>query len=94
MIRWGEEKDRWLRRARGISFSQIAEQILDGHYLDVLENPSRAGQDLFILPIEGYTWVVPFVVDEGTIVLKTAFPSRRFHRRYGGTDAQDEADRE
>ena len=31
------------------------------------------------------TWLVPFVVDEHKrIVLKTAFPSRKYHRKYGG----------
>ena len=91
MVRWAEEKDRWLQRNRGVSFSQIAERILSGEYFDVLENPSRPGQEIFVLRIEGYTWVVPFVVDADSIFLKTAFPSRRFHQRYGGADAKGEA---
>ena len=90
-IRWGQEKDRWLRRTRGVSFEQIADKIILGEYLDILENPSRQGQDIFVVRIQGYTWVVPFVMDEGTIFLKTAFPSRKFHRQYGGSDAQDRA---
>ena len=89
---WGEDKDRWLRRTRSVSFSRIAEQILAGDYLDVLENPSRQDQDVFVLRVDGYTWVVPFVIDKGTIFLKTAYPSRKFHRRYGGSNAQNQAE--
>lgn len=34
---------------------------------------------------EKYTWLVPFIVDEyERIVLKTAFPSRKYHKNYGG----------
>ena len=59
--------------------------ILDRRYLDIVENPTRPGQQYFILTIDEYTWVVPFVVDDaGSIVLKTAFPSRKYHRLYGG----------
>jgi hypothetical protein len=88
-IRWGEEKDHWLRSTRGISFAQIAEQILAGEFLDVIVHPSRVLQGIYVLRIEGYTWAVPFVRDEDIIFLKTAFPSRKLHRRYGGSNAQD-----
>jgi len=85
MIAWDEEKDRWLTRTRGISFSEIADKILQGDYLVILENPRRPEQDLFLILIEGYVWIVPFVIDEEeTIFLKTAYPSRKFHKIYGG----------
>jgi hypothetical protein len=90
VIRWGEDKNRWLRRNRGVSFDQIAGMILAGQYLDVLRHPSRTGQEIFVIRIESYTWAVPFVSDKDSIFLKTAFPSRKFHRRYGGSDAQDQ----
>jgi len=39
----------------------------------------------FIMDIKEYTWVVPFLIDDKErIVLKTAFPSRKFHNKYGG----------
>lgn len=39
---------------------------------------------IFILPYHGYTHVVPFVIGrDEMIVLKTAFPSRKFHQQYG-----------
>ncbi len=82
---WDEEKNTVLKRERGISFEEIAGMILDGDYLDIVENPTRENQQYFILTIRHYTWVVPFLIDDSeTIFLKTAFPSRKYHRRYGG----------
>ena len=87
MVRWSSEKDRVLRSTRGVSFQQIADAIISGEYLDILENPNRPGQDIFVLRIQEYTWVVPFVIDnDDTIFLKTAYPSRKFQKRYGGDD--------
>jgi hypothetical protein len=41
--------------------------------------------------IAGYTWVVPFVIEEDeTIFLKTAYPSRKFHKLYGGLDEKED----
>ena len=90
MIRWNEEKDRRFVQARGVSFHEIADRILAGDYIDLLENPARTGQDIVVTVIEGYTWVVPFVVEEDdTLFLKTAYPSRKFHKRYGGRNATE-----
>lgn len=92
MIDWSEEKERFLNSVRGISFQEIAEEILAGRYLDILENPSRPGQDLFIVRIKDYIWAVPFVLKEDELIfLKTAYPSRKFNRRYG--DAHEKKER-
>jgi hypothetical protein len=86
MVRWNPEKDRFLRSVRGVSFQQIADEIISGNYLDILENPGRPGQEIFVVRIAGYTWVVPFAVeDDETIFLKTAYPSRKFRKLYGGS---------
>ena len=69
---------------RGVSLEEAAQLILDQKYVAILENPVRSEQMIFILPYKGYTHVVPFVFDEeDTIVLKTIFPSRKFHKQYG-----------
>ena len=83
-ITWDKEKNHWLQANRAISFEEIASKILDKEYIDILENPARDNQMVFLMNIHGYTWVVPFLIDESErIVLKTAFPSRKFHKRYG-----------
>jgi len=62
-IRWNEEKSRKLMSERGISLDVFAGLILDGKYSAVLENPSRPSQMIFVLEYEGYTYVVPFIID-------------------------------
>ena len=85
MILWDREKNLWLIKNRGVSFEQAEEVILEKRYFDILENRARPGQDIFIIPLEGYTYAVPFVLDkDGNMILKTVYPSRKFHKRYGG----------
>lgn len=89
-IIWDEKKNEWLIINRGISFEEITELILNKEYIDIVENPTRENQMYFIMKIRNYTWVVPFVIDEEErIVLKTAFPSRKFHKKYGGKKRDD-----
>ncbi len=91
MIRWDAEKDQWLRKTRGISFQEIADRILYGDYLEILENPSHAGQEVFVLKMKDYIWAVPFMVEgDKSIFLKTAYPSRKLFKRYGGSDEKDD----
>ena len=84
-IVWDEEKSKKLKAERGISLQEVATLILGKEYLDILKHPKRPAQKLFIVPIQGYIHVVPFVMDaDGNMVLKTVFPSRKFQKRYGG----------
>ena len=75
MIRWDKDKDEWLKNTRGVSFQEISDLILSGLYLDILENSKRPSQDIFVLWLHEYVWVVPFVLEpSGNIFLKTAYP--------------------
>ena len=84
-IIWDTEKNRKLIAERGLSLEIFASLILENKYLAILKNPSRVEQKIFIIPYRCYTYVVPFVVDKNqNLVLKTVFPSRKFHKIYGG----------
>ena len=51
----------------------------------MIENPSRGGQEAFVIRFREYIWVVPFVIeDDESIFLKTAYPSRKMNARFGG----------
>jgi uncharacterized DUF497 family protein len=83
---WDFEKDRRLRRERGIGFAEIVFLIeTEGALLDVLEhpNPSRyPGQRIFVVQRGDYAYLVPFVEEGERIVLKTIIPSRKATRDY------------
>jgi len=88
-IIWNLKKNEWLILNRGISFEEISDRILNDDYLEILENPSRANQQYFMMNLNNYTWVVPFLINKkDQIVLKTAFPSRKFHKKYGEKDVK------
>jgi uncharacterized DUF497 family protein len=83
---WDEQKNDWLKAERLVSFEEIADEILERRYLDIVKHPNRSNQRYFVLRLHDYTWLVPFVIDEERrIVPKTAFPSRKHHRRHGET---------
>lgn len=86
-IRWSVEKDILLRSdpARGgFGLAECAVAIEEGRILDDLPNPVREGQRIFVLEIEAYAYVVPYVTDGEVIFLKTMFPSRKHTAHYLG----------
>lgn len=48
-------------------------------------HPTRPNQNMFIVRLDGYVWVVPFAVeaDGESVFLKTAFGSPTVNRKYG-----------
>jgi uncharacterized DUF497 family protein len=91
-IIWDDEKNAKLKKERKISFEEIELLILEKKYIEILKHPKHSGQSIFILPLKGYIHVVPFLLDaDNNIVLKTAFPSRKFHKKYGQKGDENKA---
>ena len=82
-LNWSQEKNELLKAERGISFEEIALLIESGNILGIEENPGHPNQKIYILEIENYAFVVPFVENQNEIFLKTAFPSRKYTKRFG-----------
>ena len=84
MVIWDEKKNLKLKLERNISFETISDIILNKQYLDILENPSRPYQDIFVINVNKYIYAVPFMIDKrSNIILKTIFPSRKLNKIYG-----------
>ena len=84
---WNDEKNEMLRTARGISFEDIIFHLTHNDLLDVIEHPQKRkypGQRIFIVNVEGYVYLVPFVEDDVSIFLKTIIPSRKMTKKYLG----------
>jgi predicted DNA binding CopG/RHH family protein len=80
---WDDAKNAKLGEERGIGFEDVVFHIERGGLLDILEhpNPERyGGQRIFVVRREDYVFLVPFVEDEHTVLLKTIIPSRRRRR--------------
>lgn len=88
---WNPDKNEWLRVTREITFEEIVFHISRGDLLDVLEHPNASrypGQKIFVVDVEGYVCLVPFVETEESIFLKTIIPSRKMTRKYLGGDSK------
>ncbi|MCG6150376.1 toxin [Leptospira levettii] len=83
--RWDLGKDEILRKERGISFELILFQIENGFLLDIIKHPNKdkyPNQSIFIIEIEDYVYLVPFIENNDEIFLKTIIPSRKATRNY------------
>lgn len=77
---WDPEKNKLIIKTRGISFEQVVFSIQNGKLLTILRHPNVkkfGNQRLFVVNIDGYAYVVPFIENEKTVFLKTVFPSRK-----------------
>jgi uncharacterized DUF497 family protein len=82
---WNEEKNELLKEERQISFEDVVFYIEQGFLLDVLEHPNQKkyqGQKIFVVEIDDYAYLVPFIEDEREIFLKTIIPSRKATKKY------------
>ena len=90
-IAWNVEKNEQLKARRGISFEEAAFHIERDQILAVLDHPNQAKhpeQKIYVIQMEDYAYLVPFVKNEHEIFLKTVIPSRRATKKYlGGGDA-------
>ena len=82
---WNDEKNEQLKRDRNISFEEVVFYIDQGGLLDVIEHPDKTrygNQRMFIVNIEHYAYLIPFVEDEDGVFLKTIIPSRKATKKY------------
>jgi hypothetical protein len=86
---WNPKKDALLIARFGFGFERVLDELSAGNFLDERKhtNEVRYGhQYQLIVKIDGYAWVIPFVVDGEKRFFKTMFPSRVETKRYiGGT---------
>lgn len=84
---WDEEKNKFLKAKRDISFEEIIAHIAAGDLLDVVEHTNQEkykGQHIFIVKVRDYAWLVPFFETANEIILKTIIPSRKATKKYLG----------
>ncbi len=81
---WNLEKNEKLIKERGISFEEVLIAITENHLLDIIKHSGNKypNQKIFIVQINNYAYLVPFVEDEEKIFLKTIIPSRKATKDY------------
>ena len=87
LFNWNDEKNQQLIDMRGVSFEDVVFYIQQGQLLDDLCNPSRKkypNQRVFVVEIDLYAYLVPYVENDEEIFLKTIIPSRKATKHYLG----------
>jgi uncharacterized DUF497 family protein len=84
---WNADKNQQLIADRGVSFEEVIFFIQEGHLLDDLKHPNEKKyprQRIFIVDIDNYAYLIPYVEDREVIFLKTIIPSRVATKQYIG----------
>lgn len=88
---WNTEKNQALIAERGISFEDVLYAIQSGDLLDDVAHPNPdkySNQKMFVVDVDDYVYLVPYVETSEEIFLKTIIPSRKATKHYlrGGHD--------
>jgi hypothetical protein len=94
-FRWDHGKNEQLKAQRDISFEEIVLAIEAGGLFDILQHANRRkypNQLVFVVAVEEYAYLVPFVEEPGFYFLKTIIASRKATRDYlrGGGDKDED----
>ena len=84
-FRWNHDKNEALKTERSISFEEMALAIEANGLLDILRHPNPKkypNQSVFVVALEGYIYLVPYVEEPNYYFLKTVIPSRKATREY------------
>lgn len=78
------DKNAQLKIERGISFEEIIYYLNSGYLIDIVQNPNEKykHQKFYIIDVEGYAYMVPYVKNGNEIFLKTIWPSRKATKAY------------
>ena len=86
-INWNADKNQQLIKERGVSFEDVVFYLSQGEVLDDLKHSNSdkyPDQRVFVLNIDGYIYLVPYVENRSEIFLKTIIPSRKATKQYLG----------
>ena len=82
---WDEAKNNILKKKRNISFEEIVFAISNEKLLDTVQHSIKEkypNQKMFIVEIDNFAYIVPFVEDDEKYFLNTVYPSREATKIY------------
>lgn len=85
VITFSQEKNEILKNVRGICFDDILHSIVSGKILDSLPHwnlEKYPNQRVYVVEVETYVYLVPYIENKDEIFLKTVVPSRKFTKIY------------
>jgi len=86
-INWNSTKNQQLVSERGISFEDIVFSMQQGQLLDDIQHPNSIKypeQRIFVVNVDNYVHLVPYIENQQEIFLKTVIPSRKVTKQSFG----------
>ena len=86
-IDWNPGKNIELIEERNISFEDVVFYLQQDALLDDIEHPNQRkypNQRVFVINVEGYAYLIPYIESKDEIFLKTVIPSRKATKLYLG----------
>ena len=90
---WDVAKNNKLKLERNISFEDVIYHIENKKLLNIVNHPNQEkyeGQKMFVININDYVYLVPFLESKSEIILKTIIPSRKATKYYLGGKSNEE----
>lgn len=84
-LEWDEVKNAKLKAERGVCFEDVQTAIEADKVHNDINHPYQKrypGQKLFVVEIDHYIFIVPYIEKGKEIFLKTIYPSRKFTKKY------------
>ena len=97
---WNPEKNSTLKALRGVSFEQVVRAIKSRRILFDGPHPNQSkypNQQMLIVSIRNYAYLIPYVEDDEKRFLKTIIPSRKLTKQFllesGGDEDEETSNR-
>ncbi|NBX03718.1 MAG: toxin [Alphaproteobacteria bacterium] len=85
IFEFNQEKNKQLKKERGIGFDEIIALIEDDKAIDLIDHPDQQrypDQMIYVINVEGYAYLVPFICRDNVRFLKTIYASRKATKQY------------
>lgn len=82
---WDEDKNVKLKFERGVSFDTVLIALESGKLLATIVHPNKKRypeQRIYVVEIDSYAYMIPFVETEDKCFLKTIIPSRKMTKHF------------
>jgi uncharacterized DUF497 family protein len=92
-FKWNIEKNRLLKEERNVCFEDVVALIDEDKVLDIIKHPNTSkypNQSIYIVCLQNYIHMVPYVRLDNEIFLKTIIPSRKMNKIYKNKGADHE----
>ncbi len=89
---YNDAKNSKLLQERGIGFEDIITILDTKGYLAVIDHPNPTkypNQQIYMIDVNNYVYLVPFEKHNNKCVLKTIYPSRKMTRLYREKEARN-----